>query len=93
MNLGSIIQNFIVNISKEKFIDQQKTLILVLEYNTIRLFVMTYIILYLISDKIKLTNEENKPDNFKILLISIIVSLIYLAILSIRIFSNLKLIL
>ena len=93
MNLGSIIQNFIVNISKEKFIDKQKTLILVLEYNTIRLFVMTYIILYLISDKIKLTNEENKPDNFKILLISIIVSLIYLAILSIRIFSNLKLIL
>ena len=93
MNLGSIIQNFIVNISKEKFIDKQKTLILVLEYNTIRLFVMTYIILYLISDKIKLTNEENKPDNFKILLISIIISLIYLAILSIRIFSNLKLIL
>ena len=93
MNLGSIIQNFIVNISKEKFIDKQKTLILVFEYNTIRLFVMTYIILYLISDKIKLTNEENKPDNFKILLISIIVSLIYLAILSIRIFSNLKLIL
>ena len=93
MNLGSIIQNFIVNVSKEKFIDEQKTLILVLEYNTIRLFVMTFIILYLISDKIKLTDKENKPDNFKILLISIVVSLIYLAILSIRIFSNLKLIL
>jgi hypothetical protein len=93
MNLGSIIQNFIVNVSKEKFIDEQKTLILVLEYNTIRLFVMTFIILYLISDKIKLTDKENKPDNYKILLISIIVSLIYLAILSIRIFSNLKLIL
>ena len=93
MNLGSIIQNFIVNISKEKFIDKQKTLILVLEYNTIRLFVMTFIILYLISDKIKLTDKENKPDNFKILLISMIISLIYLAILSIRIFSNLKLIL
>ena len=93
MNLGSIIQNFIVNISKEKFIDEQKTLILVLEYNTIRLFVMTFIILYLISDKIKLTDKENKPDNFKILLISMIISLIYLAILSIRIFSNLKLIL
>ena len=93
MNLGSIIQNFIVNVSKEKFIDEQKTLILVLEYNTIRLFVMTFIILYLISDKIKLTDKENKPDNFKILLISIIISLIYLAILSIRIFSNLKLIL
>jgi hypothetical protein len=93
MNLGSIIQNFIVNISKEKFIDEQKTLILVLEYNTIRLFVMTYIILYLISNKIKLTDKEDKPDNFKILLISMIISLIYLAILSIRIFSNLKLIL
>jgi|TARA_B100001093_G_scaffold119640_3_gene112296 hypothetical protein len=93
MNLGSIIQNFIVNVSKEKFIDEQKTLILVLEYNTIRLFVMTFIILYLISDKIKLTDKEDKPDNYKILLISIIVSLIYLAILSIRIFSNLKLIL
>ena len=93
MNLGSIIQNFIVNVSKEKFIDEQKTLILVLEYNTIRLFVMTFIILYLISDKIKLTNKEDKPDNYKILLISIIVSLIYLAILSIRIFSNPKLIL
>ena len=93
MNLGSIIQNFIVNISKEKFIDEQKTLILVLEYNTIRLFVMTYIILYLISDKINLTDKEDKPDNFKILLISMIISLIYLAILSIRIFSNLKLIL
>ena len=93
MNLGSIIQNFIVNISKEKFIDEQKTLILVLEYNTIRLFVMTYIILYLISDKVKLTDKEDKPDNFKILLISMIISLIYLAILSIRIFSNLKLIL
>ena len=91
MNLGSIIQNFIVNVSKEKFIDEQKTLILVLEYNTIRLFVMTFIILYLISDKIKLTDKEDKPDNYKILLISIIVSLIYLAILSIRIFSNLKL--
>ena len=93
MNLGSIIQNFIVNVSKEKFINEQKTLILVLEYNTIRLFVMTFIILYLISDKIKLTDKENKPDNFKILLISMIISLIYLAILSIRIFSNLKLIL
>ena len=93
MNLGSIIQNFIVNISKEKFIDEQKTLILVLEYNTIRLFVITYIILYLISNKIKLTDKEDKPDNFKILLISIMISLIYLAILSIRIFSNLKLIL
>ena len=93
MNLGSIIQNFIVNISKEKFIDKQKTLILVLEYNTIRLFVITYIILYLISNKIKLTDKEDKPDNFKILLISIMISLIYLAILSIRIFSNLKLIL
>ena len=93
MNLGSIIQNFIVNVSKEKFIDEQKTLILVLEYNTIRLFVMTFIILYLISDKIKLTDKKNKPDNFKILLISMIISLIYLAILSIRIFSNLKLIL
>ena len=93
MNLGSIIQNFIVNISKEKFIDEQKTLILVLEYNTIRLFVITYIILYLISNKIKLTDKEDKPDNFKILLISMIISLIYLAILSIRIFSNLKLIL
>ena len=54
---------------------------------------MTFIILYLISDKIKLTDKEDKPDNYKILLISIIVSLIYLAILSIRIFSNLKLIL
>ena len=93
MNLGSIIQNFIVNVSKEKFIDEQKTLILVLEYNTIRLFVMTFIILYLISDKIKLTDKEDKPDNYKILLISMIISLIYLAILSIRIFSNLKLIL
>ena len=93
MNLGSIIQNFIINVSKENFINEQKTLILVLEYNTIRLFVMTYIILYTISNKIKLNDKNNKPDNFKILLISIIVSLIYLAILSIRIFSNLKLIL
>lgn len=93
MNLGSIIQNFIINVSKENFINEQKTLILVLEYNTIRLFVMTYIILYTISNKIKLNDKNNKPDNFKILLISIIVSLIYLAILSIRIFANLKLIL
>ena len=67
--------------------------ILVLEYNTIRLFVLTYIILNLISHKINLTDKNNKPDNLKILLISIVVSLIYLAILSIRIFSNLKLIL
>ena len=90
MNLGSLIQNFIVNISKENFINEQKTMILVLEYNTIRLFVLTYIVLYLISNKIKLTDKNQKPDNPKILLISIIVSLIYLAILSIRIFSNLK---
>lgn len=93
MNLGSLIQNFIVNVSKENFIDEQKMQILVLEYNTIRLFVLTYIILNLISHKINLTNKNNKPDNLKILLISIVVSLIYLAILSIRIFSNLKLIL
>ena len=93
MNLGSLIQNFIVNVSKENFINEQKMQILVLEYNTIRLFVLTYIILNLISHKINLTDKNNKPDNFKILLISIVVSLIYLAILSIRIFSNLKLIL
>lgn len=93
MNLGSLIQNFIVNVSKENFIDEQKMQILVLEYNTIRLFVLTYIILNLISHKINLTDKNNKPDNLKILLISIVVSLIYLAILSIRIFSNLKLIL
>ena len=68
-------------------------MILVLEYNTIRLFVMTYIILHLISSKINLTDKNNKPDNFKILIISILVSLIYLAILSIRIFANLKLVL
>lgn len=93
MNLGSLIQNFIMNVSKENFINEQKTMILVLEYNTIRLFVMTYIILHLISPKISLTDKDNKPDNFKILIISILVSLIYLAILSIRIFTNLKLIL
>ena len=93
MNLGSLIQNFIVNVSKENFIDEQKMQILVLEYNTIRLFVLTYIILNLISHKINLTDKNNKPDNLKILLISIVVSLIYLAILSIRIFSNLKLVL
>ena len=93
MNLGSLIQNFIVNVSKENFINEQKMQILVLEYNTIRLFVLTYIILNLISHKINLTDKNNKPDNLKILLISIVVSLIYLAILSIRIFSNLKLIL
>lgn len=93
MNLGSLIQNFIMNVSKENFINEQKTMILVLEYNTIRLFVMTYIILHLISSKIKLTDKNNKPDNFKILIISILVSLIYLAILSIRIFANLKLVL
>lgn len=93
MNLGSLIQNFIINVSKENFINEQKTMILVLEYNTIRLFVMTYIILHLISSKINLTDKNNKPDNFKILIISILVSLIYLAILSIRIFTNLKLVL
>jgi len=93
MNLGSLIQNFIMNVSKENFINEQKTMILVLEYNTIRLFVMTYIILHLISSKINLTDKNNKPDNFKILIISILVSLIYLAILSIRIFTNLKLVL
>ena len=93
MNLGFLIQNFIVNVSKENFIDEQKMQILVLEYNTIRLFVLTYIILNLICHKINLTDKNNKPDNLKILLISIVVSLIYLAILSIRIFSNLKLIL
>ena len=93
MNLGSLIQNFIMNVSKENFINEQKIQILVLEYNTIRLFVLTYIILFLISKKINLTDKNNKPDNYKILLISIIISLIYLAILSIRIFSNLKLIL
>jgi hypothetical protein len=93
MNLGSLIQNFIMNVSKENFINEQKTMILVLEYNTIRLFVMTYIILHLISSKINLTDKNNKPDYFKILIISILVSLIYLAILSIRIFANLKLVL
>ena len=54
---------------------------------------MTYIILHLISSKINLTDKNNKPDNFKILIISILVSLLYLAILSIRIFANLKLVL
>lgn len=93
MNLGALIQNFITNVSKENFINEQKTMILVLEYNTIRLFVMSYIVLHLISSKINLTDKNNKPDNFKILMISIIISLIYLAILSIRIFSNLKLVL
>lgn len=93
MNLGALIQNFITNVSKENFINEQKTMILVLEYNTIRLFVMSYIVLHLISSKINLTDKNNKPDNFKILMISIIISLVYLAILSIRIFSNLKLVL
>ena len=93
MNLGALIQNFITNVSKENFINEQKTMSLVLEYNTIRLFVMSYIVLHLISSKINLTDKNNKPDNFKILMISIIISLIYLAILSIRIFSNLKLVL
>jgi hypothetical protein len=93
MNLGTLIQNFITNVSKENFINKQKTMILVLEYNTIRLFVMSYIILHLISSKINLNDKNNKPDNIKILMISIVISLIYLAILSIRIFSNLKLVL
>lgn len=93
MNLGSFIQNFLFNISKENFINEQKTLIYAVESNTIILFAMTFMVLYSISSKINLNDKNNKPDNLKILIISIIVSLLYLAILSIRILSNIKLIL
>jgi hypothetical protein len=93
MNLGSLIQHFIVNVSKENFINEQKTMILALESNTFILFILTTTILYKISNKINLTDKNNKPKHLKILLISSIISLIYLAILSIRILSNLKLVL
>ena len=93
MNFGSFIQNFLLNISKEKFINEQKTLIFAVESNTVILFAMTFMVLYSISSKINLTDKDNKPDNLKILLISVIVSLLYFAILSIRILTNIKLIL
>ena len=93
MNIGSFIQNFLYNISKENFINEQKTLIYAVESNTIILFVMTYMVLYTISNKINLTDKNDKPDNLRILLISVIISLLYLAILSIRILTNIKLIL
>ena len=93
INLGSFIQDFLLNISKENFINEQKNLIFAVESNTVILFAMTFMVLYSISSKINLTDKDNKPDNLKILLISVIVSLLYFAILSIRILTNIKLIL
>ena len=93
MNFGSFIQEFLLNISKENFINEQKNLIFAVESNTLILFAMTFMVLHSISNKINLTDKDNKPDNLKILLISVIVSLLYFAILSIRILTNIKLIL
>ncbi len=80
--LGSLFKNFTgMNIDVEKSIELTSEI----QYDTIKIFVISFAILYFLHPNLKFLNYEDevdgkkKPKNFMIIIISLIISIAYFA--------------
>ena len=85
-NLKNYVNNSIETLAtKYEALHNKSHLITSLEINTIKIFLGTFIILYLVAPKFEMLREKDelnkkvfKPNMFRIALISLIISLFYL---------------